>query len=139
MNQVVEVKLVDLTGIQLGEAVADVLQQRPQLLLVVGADEFTRRSALRLLLGWLVRRRHTKNLQAPKRNGSMNVAPGAFALDRRGIRTSIWRAEGAHSAVDRYASPRARVSQRWPGRRFSDDARDPAVEGASLLAVRTGY
>jgi hypothetical protein len=92
MNQVVEVELVDLTGIQLREAVAHVLQQRPELFLVVGAYEFPRRSSLRLLLGWQVRRRHTQKVQAESRriaegrgqarSAATNVAPGVAVAGR---------------------------------------------------------
>jgi hypothetical protein len=38
VDDVIEVELVDLTGIELSEAVADVLEQNSELLLVVGAN-----------------------------------------------------------------------------------------------------
>jgi hypothetical protein len=39
-DQIIELELVDLTGVELTEADPDVLEQDPQLLLVVGANRF---------------------------------------------------------------------------------------------------
>jgi hypothetical protein len=49
MNHLVELELIDLTGIELGEASAHLFEQRPQLTLVVGSDELSRGTPLGLL------------------------------------------------------------------------------------------
>jgi hypothetical protein len=51
VDQVVELERVDLAAVKPGEAVAHVLEQVPQLLLVVGADQRTSRATPRSLSG----------------------------------------------------------------------------------------
>ena len=41
MDEVVELELVDRAGVEVGEAIANVLKQRPQLGLVVGGDQLS--------------------------------------------------------------------------------------------------
>jgi hypothetical protein len=49
VNQVIEIKLVDLAGVETDEAGTHVLQQAPQLLLVIGADQLSRCLTLSLI------------------------------------------------------------------------------------------
>lgn len=49
VDEVVEFKLVDVAGIELGEGFADVLEQRSELFLVIGLDRRARLAPLRLL------------------------------------------------------------------------------------------
>lgn len=49
VDEVIELEFIELAGIELGEPVANVLEQRPKLFLVVGADDRTRLPSLRLL------------------------------------------------------------------------------------------
>src|SRR5581483_10374574 len=50
VDQLVELERVDLTRVQLREAVANVVEEQAQLLLVVLANQLTRRSTTRLLV-----------------------------------------------------------------------------------------
>jgi hypothetical protein len=49
MDQLVQIKRVDVTRVELSESVADMLEEQPQLLLVVVADQLSGRSSPRLL------------------------------------------------------------------------------------------
>src|SRR4051812_45905094 len=49
MNEIVELELVDLAGIESAEAGADPLKQRSQLSLMVGGDQLTSSSTLSLV------------------------------------------------------------------------------------------
>ena len=48
MNQVIQVELVDLAGVELGEAGAYVLEQCSQLRLLIGGDELPRGTTIGL-------------------------------------------------------------------------------------------
>ncbi|HWH35461.1 MAG TPA: hypothetical protein VNT56_09120 [Acidimicrobiales bacterium] len=50
MDEVIEFDLIDLAGVELGEAVADVLKECSELLLVVGIENRARLAPLRLSL-----------------------------------------------------------------------------------------
>jgi len=51
VNQLIELERIDLTAIKPRKALAHVLEQTPQLLLVVGPDQLTSRSTPRSLTG----------------------------------------------------------------------------------------
>lgn len=50
VDEVIEFDLIDLAGVELGEAVADVLKECSELLLVVGIENRARLAPLRLSL-----------------------------------------------------------------------------------------
>lgn len=50
MDQIVELELIDLAGVELTEPVPHVLQQTPKLLLVIGRHRRACRPALRLVV-----------------------------------------------------------------------------------------
>jgi hypothetical protein len=51
VDQLVELERVDLAAVKPGEALAHMLEQAPQLLVVVGADQLTSRATPRSLPG----------------------------------------------------------------------------------------
>ncbi len=84
MNQLVQVERVDLASVHLREAFADVVEEEMQLLLVILADQLTRRTTTCLFvldisdpdtIG------HTRNLRRNKKTPLC----GAFEVGRGGL------------------------------------------------------
>ena len=92
VDQVVEVERVDLAGVESSEAIAYLLEEPQQLLLVVSGDRLPRHATLRALtIAWRLRRSWLHRLSLPasaQPTGSTDARHSGIAPRRLGHRTS---------------------------------------------------